>query len=105
MIKRQILTTIILGIFLINLFASAYAITAALGSSRMVLRPVVNEEIEKYILVRNSNDVPVSIELVPSGELENYTIIKENNFTVSPREDKKVYFTISSPEVGIKETK
>jgi len=90
MIKRQILTTIILGIFLINLFASAYAITAALGSSRMVLRPVVNEEIEKYILVRNSNDVPVSIELVPSGELENYTIIKENNFTVSPREDKKL---------------
>ena len=105
MIKRQILTTLILGIFLINLFASAYAITAALGSSRMVLRPVVNEEIEKYILVKNKNNVSVRIELTSIGDLVDYLSIKENNFTLSPEEDKKAYFTISSPEVGIKETK
>ncbi len=81
------------------------SITASIGNSRMILRAESGEKLEKYVLVKNVNDVPVTVELVVSGDLENYTEIKDNNFTLSPEEEKKAYFTIESPVKGMSTSK
>lgn len=71
----------------------------------MVLRADVGEQVERYLLIKNTNDVPVRIELEASGDLEEYLKIKDNNFTIQPGDEKKAYFTIKSPEAGMSETK
>ena len=94
------------GIFLVILSISvASAITASIGNSRMVLYSNPGESVEKYILVKNVNDVDVTIELIPTGDLQDYITVKENNFTISAGDEKNAYFTIESPVAGQSESK
>ena len=71
----------------------------------MVLRVTAGDEIEKFILVKNVNDVPVNIELTKGGDLADYIEIKDNNFILAPRQDRKAYFTINIKESGTSESK
>lgn len=99
---------IILGIFILLLMifvSNVYAITGSIGNARMVLRPELGDKIEKSILVRNINDVPVNIELVVLGDLEKYITIKDNNFTLQPEEERKAFFVIDVQKGGVTETK
>jgi preprotein translocase subunit SecG len=94
----------VLVLSLISLAAAA-EITATIGNSRMVLDLNPGESVEKYILVKNSNEVPITIELTPSGDLIDTLVIKENNFTLAPGEEKKAYFTITASNSRATETK
>ena len=88
--------SILIAFALIAFFiSSAYAITGSIGNARMILRASVGDNIEKYILVKNVNNVSLTIELLPSGDLGEYIKIRENNFTLSPGGEKRAYFTIN----------
>ena len=102
--KRTILIAFSLLVAII-LISNVFALTASIGNARMVLRTETGEKLEKYILVKNVNDVPVDIELIASGDLENYIDIKDDNFRLEPEEDKKAYFTIDVRKAGTSETK
>lgn len=88
------------------LISSVSAITGSIGNGRMVLRASTGDTIDnKYILVKNVNDVDVKIEVFPSGDLEKYTkIIDPANFTLAAGDEKKVYFTIKVEKEGTTET-
>lgn len=99
-----------LGFFCMFLIAiilsnSANALTGATGSARMVIKGEVGKEIEKYILVKNVNDVPVTINLSASGDLTDSIKILDSVFELEPGQDKKAYFTIKAKDQGIYESK
>ena len=100
---------IILGVFSILiclvLVTNVFAITGSIGNARMILRSDTGETIDKYILVRNTNNVSIDIEIFASGDLEEDIDIKDDNFTLAPGEDKKAYFAIDVKEVGTFESK
>lgn len=81
------------------------AITASIGNARMVLRVKQGESIEKYVLIKNVNNVSVNIQLDVSGDLEDYIKLNEKNFNLNPGEGKKAYFTIDAKKSGSSETK
>lgn len=103
--KNRIYLLFIASIMVFLSISLVSSITVSLGNSRMVLRAEPGEILEKPLRVKNVNDVPVTVELIVSGDLEDYIEIEENNFTLSPEEDKKAYFTIQSPVKGMSTTK
>lgn len=97
--------TLQLILILLLTISSASAITASIGNSKMVLRSPPDVEVEKYILVKNVNNVSVTIEMIVNGDLKDNVKLKDNNFTLSPGEDKKAYFTIKADNEGSYTTK
>jgi len=94
----------VLILSLIILISSVSAITGTIGGSRIILRDVeVGDVIERNILVRNTNDVSVDIELFASGDLGSDITIIDNEFTLAPNEEKKAYFTIEVTKEGTTE--
>src|SRR3989344_2312662 len=99
------------GIVLFGFFAAtivilsqlSWAVTASIGNSRMGLRIGIGENVERSILVRNTNDESVTVILTSSGDLAGNIKLKENSFILSPGEEKKAYFSIIANEAGTKE--
>jgi len=87
------------------LIGNVLAITAKIGNGVMVLRGEIGDEIEKYVLVINDNNVSVNIKLSASGDLKDYITIKDTDFTLKPGEEKKAYFTIEVRKEGTTESK
>jgi hypothetical protein len=106
MVKSKItLFGVVTFLVALLLIANVSAITASIGNSRMILRPEINEEIERSILVKNVNDVPVDISMFPSGDLEKNVKIFGENFTLPAGDEKKVTFTIFTEKAGSFDTK
>jgi hypothetical protein len=80
-------------------------LTASIGNSRMVLRVDVGDTVEKYILVKNVNDVAVTIDFEPHGDLGEKVVLAEESFVLQPGEEKKAEFSIKVDEAGATETK
>ena len=97
-----ILTMVLLSFLL---FARAEAITASIGNSRMVLNAETGEEVERYILIRNVNDIDANVKLSASGQLNDTIKIRDDNFTLKSGDEKKAYFTIMAKEPGTTESK
>ncbi len=95
--KRLVFSLIVLSIVLSSVYFAS-ALTATVGNAKMVLRMEVGETLERSILVRNVNDVPVTIELSVGGELADGIDLNEDSFPLSPGEEKKAYFTVSPEE-------
>lgn len=102
--KRALLLAFSLMIVIIFI-DNVLAITGSIGNARMILRLETGEEIEKYVLVKNVNDVPLNIELTVSGDLKDYVNLKDTQFRLEAGEEKKAYFTIVAAEQGTTETK
>lgn len=81
------------------------ALTVSIGNSRMVLRIAPGEEIERSILVKNINDVPVTIKLIVNGDLEGSIKLREESFILQAGEEKDAFFTVQPKEAGSTETK
>ncbi|MBU0977855.1 MAG: hypothetical protein KKD18_05545 [Nanoarchaeota archaeon] len=103
--KRLPLSTVLALIILLSIVSQASAITGQMGNSRMVLRLNVGEEARRYLLIENVNDVPITIELLSTGDLADSVQIEENSFILQPGEEKKAYFTITADRAGTTETK
>ena len=87
------------------MISSVFAITGAIGNGRMVLRAETGDTIERYVLVKNTNDVPLDITVSVSGDLADDTEIIDDSFSLEPNTDKKAYFEIDVKEEGTTETK
>ena len=103
--KREIISTTLALLIFVSFAVQVSAITASIGNSRMVLRVSPGEEIRKYILVKNVNDVSINVEMSPSGDLAEEVEIEEANFSLNAGEEKRAYFTIKTNEEGTTETK
>jgi len=80
------------------------AITGSIGNARMVLYPEVSGlfgiTIEKSILVKNVNDVPINITLEADSNLSKIVNIIDDKFVLQPGEEKKAEFTIKLKKAG-----
>lgn len=105
MINKKIGIPLISIILFVGLIYIASAITGSIGNSRMVLRLAPGETIDRYILVKNVNDVPVTINMVATGDLSKDLKIKDASFVLQPAQEKQAHFTIKAPQSGTSETK
>ena len=94
---------ILLGLIITASIASA--ITATLGNSRMILRAEEGETVENFLRVINTNDIPVTIVLSVSGDSGKDFKLKEEEFSLAPKEEKRAYFTIKARSEGTFENK
>lgn len=85
--------------------ANISAITGSIGNARMIIKAEIGETVERSILVKNVNNIELRIEALASGDLEKYTTIVDNNFTLKPGEDKKINVKIIAKKQGTTETK
>jgi len=99
-------TVVLLLILILSIIPGVLAITASLGNSKMVLRLAPGDKIQKSILVKNTNDEKVNIELFVSGDLEKNIELERTSFSLEAGEEQKAYFLIKAPnEIGTKESR
>ena len=102
---RRLLLIVFIFLIILIMLEFVSAITGSIGNARIIIKTKPGEIVEKYILIRNVNDVPVRIELSTSGDLADELNLENNSFELQPSEDKKAYFTIKSDNIGIFETR
>jgi hypothetical protein len=94
---------ILIVLFVILISGSVSALTGSIGNARMILYPkvgILGTEIEKSILVKNVNDIPVDIELKPSESFEKIVEIIDEKFTLEPKEEMRARFLIKLTKPG-----
>ncbi|MBU3906749.1 MAG: hypothetical protein KKA64_00690 [Nanoarchaeota archaeon] len=100
--RANIIFSVILLILIIN---SVYAITASIGNARMILRAEVGDVIERSILVKNVNSVPVNITLTVTGDLEKEIKLAETSFILEAGKEKNAQFSVDVTKKGTFESK
>ncbi|MBS3081122.1 hypothetical protein J4221_06635 [Candidatus Pacearchaeota archaeon] len=100
--KNRILFSLIIVVLLISY---VQAITGSIGNARMVLRLKQWEKIEKCILVKNVNDVAVNVGVSQTGELAEYINLKDKEFSLEPKTEKKACFDLMAAKSGTTESK
>ena len=89
---------IVVSIITLFLTANVIAITASMGNARMVLYPEIDGKnpttIEKSILVKNVNDVPIKVKLV-AGEDATFISIIDEELELQPDDEVKAKFEIT----------
>lgn len=87
--------------------SSVYAISGRIGNGKMFLKAEVSDDepasIEKYILVRNVNDISVKIQLVSDGNIKDFITITDKEFVLAPGQDRKANFIINVEQPGLYE--
>jgi len=105
---RQLVVHIIAFLLILVSIDSALSLTASIGNARMILYPNMEQGkpyiIERTILVKNVNEIPLKITLEPMGALENQTEIIDTNFVLQPNETRDARFRITIQEPGKYET-
>ena len=106
--KENILTVFIIAVLMMNIFYVS-AISGSMGNARMILYPEVNgwftTTIEKTILVKNVNDVPINITLKTDVEGEKFLEIIDKSFILEPNTEKKAQFKVKVKKEGTYEGK
>jgi hypothetical protein len=103
--KEFVLITVMFITFLV-LFQLAFvsAITGSMGNARMVLYPevngITNTIIEKSILVKNVNDVPITVKLEVEESSVDFLELMEEEITLEPGTDKRVEFEVKIKKPG-----
>lgn len=83
-------------IFLLVFSSFGLAIRGEIGSGRVVINDVWEGEktIERTILIRNINDVPIDITLLPTEDIEDIIHLIDGEFTLEAGEERKARFDI-----------
>jgi len=93
----------VLCVVLLILIGSVSAITGSIGNARMILRAETGDVIDKYILVKNVNNVSVYINLSASGDLAEYIDILDYSFVLEPESEMRARFVVNVKKVGTTE--
>lgn len=108
MTKRFSIVVAILFVLLITIGVVS-AITGAMGNARMILYPEVNgitfTEIEKSILVKNVNDVPINITLRIDEEGQKFIELIDETFILEPNTEDNAEFIVKVKDEGTYKTK
>lgn len=95
---------LICTIFVLLLAVNTFALTASIGNARMILYPEVTPGettvLEKSILVKNTNEIPVMITLEALPEIVEITEILDPEFVLEPGEEKDARFNLNVDQVG-----
>ena len=101
--KRSLVFTFAI-LLLITSGALVSAITGSMGNAKMILYPDVNgwtnTVLEKTILVKNVNDVPINVTLIPDANATKFVEIIDKSFILQPGEEKKAQFDVKVRKVG-----
>jgi hypothetical protein len=101
---KKTLTITFAILLLISSWAIVSATTGSIGNAKMVLYPEVNgwtnTVIEKTILVRNVNDVPMNITLKTDANASKFIELVDETFILAPGEEKKAGIEIKVRKVG-----
>ena len=104
MIKRLSVGVIAVLFILLIIASFASAITGAMGNAKMVLYPEVNgftyTKIEKSILTKNVNDVPINISLQVDNETAKFIELIDETFILEPHTEKKAEFIVKVKDEG-----
>jgi hypothetical protein len=96
------ITSIILIVLLI--LPVANAITGSIGNAKAIIKTEVQEGkttvIERTILVKNVNDVPLNITLETGDDLKNIVELIDSKFVLQPKEEKKARFNLNIERPG-----
>ena len=80
------------------------AITGSIGNARMVLYPEVDGKtdtiIEKTILVKNVNDIPINITLVADEGAKEFIEVIDKTFILEAKDEKKAQFEVRVKKEG-----
>ena len=89
-------------IFLFIIIPNVLAITGEIGNARVVIKKDFSgiETIERTILVRNSNDVPLDITLEATDEINEITEVIDKEFKLEAGEEKKARFNLNIKQPG-----
>lgn len=104
--KKGISTVLTLTIVLLMFISFVSSITGTMGNARMILYPKVSgnevEVLEKTILVKNINNIPLNITLVveSSDQGKEFIQLIDSNFTLNPNEEKKARFKVDVKSPG-----
>jgi len=98
-IKKSVGVFLVLLLFIFSI-SSVVAITGSIGNARMILRADTGDTLEKYILVKNVNEVALDIELSATGDLAEYIKIQDDKFSLEPNSEKMAYFTVKVKKSG-----
>ena len=95
-------TYVLILLILLALAPVVYGIRAEIGNARTIINTDWEGEktIERAILVRNVNDVPVDIDLRASEEIEDIIELIDKEFRLEPGEEKKARFDIVLKKPG-----
>jgi hypothetical protein len=99
------LITLVLITFLIfGQVAFVSAITGSMGNARMILYPevngITNTIIEKSILVKNVNDVPITIKLEVEEDSTDFLELVDEEVTLEPGTNKRMEFQVKVKKPG-----
>ncbi|MFH1585138.1 MAG: hypothetical protein ABIB79_00030 [archaeon] len=101
--KSTILTIVLILVLLLNL-AAVSAITGSMGNARMILRPEVDGStivtIEKYIKVKNVNDVPINVTLETDDDGAEFIELIDSFVGLEPGEEYKAKFLVEVQDPG-----
>lgn len=96
--KRIAIIGLILGIILSISFISA--VSGGIGNGKVVLNAKVGDIIEKSVKVINYDNISVNIELSGAGDLKDQFKFKKNNFTLAPKEETDVGYSLRVTKEG-----
>ncbi len=99
-----LITLAFITILLLSQFALVSAITGSMGNARMVLYPEVNgltnTIIEKSILVKNVNEVPITIKLEVDESSTEFLELVDTDVELEPGTEKRMAFKVKVKKPG-----
>jgi len=111
-VPKTLIVILLFVLISVSLISYASAITGSIGNARMIISKDsegdeinIGDEIKKYVLVRNSNNVSVDIDIFASGDLADYIDIEDDKFTLVAGEEKKAYFVVKVGKGGTTESR
>ena len=94
--KKILLTLLIIAL----IFPIISALTGSIGNAKIIIQTQGNvpQTVEKTILVKNINSIPVEITLSLDEDAEEFIELIDENFTLQPNENKSARFLVHIDE-------
>jgi hypothetical protein len=95
LMKRLLLSILFVAVMSV----AVSALTASIGNARMILHTDVEEGtptvLQKSIKINNVNNLSVEVTLIPTGDIEDFTQVLDNNIILAPGQSKDARFVMS----------
>ena len=103
----KVMKTLSIFLLFLTLLFSSTALIASIGNAVMVIHTTVYPgkitTVDKTILVRNVNSIPVNVTLILREDMEKIVSVKDKNFFLQPNESKDARITIRVANPGVYE--